>query len=192
MTWTHEDLYGRHILTNILTLPLSSTDVMERGTVKMVQMSHQHALIVTVVQGHISVVMVIVQHRPPSVMVWMTVEMVLMKRIVTYHVLTWNSSASPMAAVCWMRGSVMEMRTAKITVMKLQKYAVSFWITTHNYLLLKWIKYFQKQLLLDQASFSIHMQHWIYYQTDFYQTLYGSWILNFVNIFIVLIYSGLF
>lgn len=129
MTWTHEDLYGRHILTNILTLLLSSTDVMERGTVKMVQMSHQHALIVTVVQGHISVLMVTVQHHPPSVMVWMTVEMVLMKRIVTYHVLTWNSSASPMAAVCWMRGSVMEMRTAKITVMKLQKYAVSFWIT---------------------------------------------------------------
>jgi hypothetical protein len=76
------------------------TDVMERGTAKMAQMNHQHALSVTAVQEHISVVMATAQHQPLSVMVWMTVEMVLMKRIVTYHVLTWNSSASLMAAVC--------------------------------------------------------------------------------------------
>jgi hypothetical protein len=73
---------------------------MERKTVKMAQMNHHRALNVTAVQELINVVMATVQHLPLSVMVWMTVEMVLMKRIVTYHVLTWNSSASLMAVVC--------------------------------------------------------------------------------------------
>lgn len=76
------------------------TDVMERGTVRMVQMSHRHALNVAAVQECISVVMGTAQHQPPSVMAWMTVEMALMKRTVTYLVLSWNSSASLMAAVC--------------------------------------------------------------------------------------------
>jgi hypothetical protein len=73
---------------------------MEKETVKMAQMNHQHAQSDTAVQECTSAVMGIVQHLPLSVMVWMIVEMALMKRIVTCHVLIWNSSASRMAAVC--------------------------------------------------------------------------------------------
>jgi hypothetical protein len=74
------------------------TDVMEKETVRMAQMSHLHALNVTAVQECISAVMGTAQHQPLSVMAWMTVETTLMKRTVTYLVLNWNSNASLMAA----------------------------------------------------------------------------------------------
>ena len=73
---------------------------MVKETAKMAQMNHQHALSDTVVEECTSVLMGIVQHLRLSVMVWMIVEIEAMKRIVTYHVLIWNSSANPMAAVC--------------------------------------------------------------------------------------------
>jgi hypothetical protein len=75
------------------------TDVMERETVRMAQMSRPRALNVTAVQECISAVMGTVQHQPLSVMAWMTVEMPLMRRTVTYLVPNWNSNASLMAAV---------------------------------------------------------------------------------------------
>jgi hypothetical protein len=73
---------------------------MEKETVKMAQMNRRHARNDTAVQECTSAVMGIVQHLPLSVMVWMIVGMALMKRIVTCHVLIWNSSASPMVAAC--------------------------------------------------------------------------------------------
>jgi len=99
---------------------------MEKGTVRMAQMSHRHARSDTAAQECTSAVMGIVQHLPLSVMVWMIVEMALMKRIVTCHVLIWNLSASPMAVVCLMLGSAMATLTAKIAVMRHQRCAVRF------------------------------------------------------------------
>ena len=99
---------------------------MEKETVRTAQMNHQRAQNDTVAQECISAVMGIVQHLPLSVMVWMTVEMALMKRIASCHVLIWNSNASPMAVVCSMPGSVTAMLTAKIGVMRHQKCAVRF------------------------------------------------------------------
>jgi len=99
---------------------------MEKETVKTAQMNHQRARSDTAAQECTSAVMGIVQHLPLSVMVWMTVEMALTKRIATCHVLIWNSSASPMDAVCLMPGSVTAMPTAKIAVMRRQKCAVCF------------------------------------------------------------------
>lgn len=99
---------------------------MEKETVRMARMNHQHARSDTAAQGCTSAVMGIVQLLPLSVMVWMIVEMALMRRIATCHVLIWNSSASPMDAVCLMPGSVTVMLTAKIAVMRHQKCAVRF------------------------------------------------------------------
>ena len=99
---------------------------MEKETVRTAQMSHQHARSDTAAQECTSAVMGIVQHLPLSVMVWMIVEMALTKRTATCHVLIWNSSASQMAVVCLMPGSVTAMLTAKIAVMRHQRCAVRF------------------------------------------------------------------
>ena len=89
-------------------------------------MSHRRAQSDTAAQECTSAVMGIVQHLPLSVMVQMIVEITLMKRIATCHVLIWNSSASPMVVVCLMPGSATAMLTAKIAVTRHQKCAVRF------------------------------------------------------------------
>lgn len=99
---------------------------MEKGTVRTAQTSHRRARSDTAAQECTSAVMGIVQHLPLSVMVWMTVEMALMKRIATCHVLIWNSSASPMAVVCLVPGSATAMLTAKIAVTRHRRCAVRF------------------------------------------------------------------